>query len=465
MATRYGGSPARRRALPAAVAVLLGLLAAPGPAAAEEVFTSQAAAANATASTWIPAPANPAAVCIVDTGVDPNPDTTNVIARFSVDGGDPGDIDTIGHHGTLMAMIASAPYNGWGMVGAAPSVNVVSVRAKRPGESGFYFSDVLKGMQVCSKARLAFNIKVISLSLGGQGRLDVGTETLLEDAIDSARLAGVNVVAAAGNHPGPSDWPASYAPVLAIGSSDAVGSRCAFSASGADVDLFAPGCPQDVALHDGRAAWASGTSESTAFVAGALAQLRGLRPELGVDRVEECLRIAAASGGAGLVVDVEASLRAAGAGGALAADAAPALNPSSAQPVPTVRPSTPWAADIGAAPEIPVSGTPAPPSTTQQRSDDRRDLAAQLPRPVVRTRHLGGGFLQLTFVNRPAKTWTRIQAYSRHRRRAFPTADPPRLVKSDRMRTRVSGTVSQMSIMYVDPAAKQKTSAVLNIRP
>jgi hypothetical protein len=462
MATRYGGSPARRRALPAAVAVLLGLLAAPGPAAAEEVFTSQAAAANATASTWIPAPANPAAVCIVDTGVDPNPDTTNVIARLSVDGGDPGDVDTIGHHGTLMAMIASAPYNGWGMVGAAPSVKVVSVRAKRPRESGFYFSDVLKGVQMCSKARLTFNIKVISLSLGGQGTLDVGTETLLEDAMDSARLAGVNVVAAAGNHPGPSDWPASYEPVLAIGASDAVGSRCAFSASGADVDLFAPGCPQDVALHDGRAAWASGTSESTAFVAGALAQLRGLRPELGVERVEECVRIAAASGGAGLVVDVEASLRAAGAGGALAAAAAPALNPSSTQPVPTVRPSTPWAADINAAPEVPVSGTPAPPSTTQH---DPRELAARLPRPVVRTRHLGGGFLQLTFVNRPARTWTRIQAYSRHRRRAFPTADPARLIKSDRMRTRVSGTLSQMSIMYVDPAAKQKASAVLNIRP
>ncbi|MCW3004059.1 MAG: hypothetical protein JWQ20_3357, partial [Conexibacter sp.] len=109
------------------------------------MFTSQAAASNATASTWIPAPTDPAAVCIVDTGVTPNDDTTNVVARLSVDGGDPGDVDAIGHHGTLMSMIASAPYNGFGMVGAAPSVKVVSVRAKRPGESGFYFSDVLKG--------------------------------------------------------------------------------------------------------------------------------------------------------------------------------------------------------------------------------------------------------------------------------------------------------------------------------
>jgi subtilisin family serine protease len=145
---------ARRRALPAAVGAFLCLLLGPSAAQAEEVFTAQARAANATESTWIPAPTTPAAVCIVDTGVDLNPDTTNVIARLAVDGGDPGDVDTIGHHGTLMSMIASAPYNGFGMVGAAPSVKVVSVRAKLPGENGFYFSDVLKGIRICKQSRL-----------------------------------------------------------------------------------------------------------------------------------------------------------------------------------------------------------------------------------------------------------------------------------------------------------------------
>ena len=99
---------------------------------AEEVFTSQAAAANATDSTWIPAPAQRAAVCIVDTGNDPNPDTSNVVARLSVDG-EPGTDRSPDHHGTLMSMIAAAPYNGFGMVGAAPSIDVVSVRASRDG--------------------------------------------------------------------------------------------------------------------------------------------------------------------------------------------------------------------------------------------------------------------------------------------------------------------------------------------
>ncbi|HEV7750567.1 MAG TPA: S8 family serine peptidase [Baekduia sp.] len=465
-AARFGGPPARRRALPAAVAaLLLWLLGAPGPAGAEEVFTSQAAAANATASTWIPAPSNPAAVCIVDTGVDPNPDTTNVIARLAVDGGDPGDVDTIGHHGTLMAMIASAPYNGWGMVGAAPSVKVVSVRAKRPGESGFYFSDVLKAVQLCSKARLAFNIKVISLSLGGRGTLDVATETLLEDAIDSARSAAMNVVAAAGNHPGPADWPASYAPVLAVAASDKTGSRCTFSASGPQVDLFAPGCPQDVALPDGRAAWASGTSESTAFVAAALGQLRGLRPELGVEQVEDWFRTAAAPGAEGLVVDVDAALRAAGVGVPSADGSGPSLTPSSVQQAPTVSPSAPGSSQIDAAPAVRINGVTAPSSGNQNGSEDPRNRAAPLPRPVVRKRHLRHGMLQLTFVNRPAKAWTRIQSYSRHGRGAFPTADPPRLIKSDRTRTHVSGTMSQMSIMYVDPSAKRSASPVLVIRP
>jgi subtilisin family serine protease len=156
----------RRRALPAAVAALGALLlsgALAGTARAEEVFTSQAAGANALDSTWIPAPEHPAAVCVVDTGVTPNPDTTNVVARFAVDGGDPDDVDSIGHHGTLMAMIASAPYNGFGMVGAAPSVKVVSVRAKRPGETGFLFSDVLKGIRTCKQLRITYNIAMISL--------------------------------------------------------------------------------------------------------------------------------------------------------------------------------------------------------------------------------------------------------------------------------------------------------------
>jgi hypothetical protein len=159
----------RRRARPAAVgglaAIALSLCAA-SPASAEEVFTSQAAAAHATDSTWIPAPPTRAAVCIIDTGNDPNPDTTNVIARLSVDNGDGLDRNP-GHHGTLMSMIASAPYNGFGMVGAAPSINVVSVRASRDGTT-FAGSDLTIAIRACVARRNLYNIKTVAISLGGR---------------------------------------------------------------------------------------------------------------------------------------------------------------------------------------------------------------------------------------------------------------------------------------------------------
>src|SRR3954452_15939347 len=163
-------------------------LLAPAPVGAEEVFTSQAAAAHAVDTTWIDPPAQRAAVCIVDSGVDPNPDTANVIARLAVDGGDGGDVDP-NKHGTLMAMIASAPYNGWGMVGAAPSINVVSVRAMSPAGGGtFGLSDIVAGMQVCLQYRKTYNITVVSLSLGAPHvvALDSTSEALLLDAVTAS---------------------------------------------------------------------------------------------------------------------------------------------------------------------------------------------------------------------------------------------------------------------------------------
>src|SRR5437763_9616949 len=148
--------------LAAAFCVVVGLATAP-TARAERVFTSQAVAADAVDIGWLEPPAQRAAVCLVDSGVDMNPDTANVIARLAVDGGDGGDVSSE-KHGTLMAMIASAPYDGFGMVGAAPSVNVVSVRAMSPGGGETYTSaDVTGAIRLCQKKRLAYNIKVLEL--------------------------------------------------------------------------------------------------------------------------------------------------------------------------------------------------------------------------------------------------------------------------------------------------------------
>jgi len=466
-AGRAGGRGARRRRrrlrwrLAFLTAALLALVAAPPAVHAEEVFTSQAAAANATDSTWIPAPAQRAALCIVDTGNDPNPDTANVIARLSVDGADGSDRSP-DHHGTLMSMIASAPYNGFGMVGAAPSINVVSVRASRDGVS-FGGTDLAAGIQLCLTYRNTYNIKAISLSLGGSAvsGLDAGLMTLTEDMVKNARRAGVDVVAAAGNHRGAVDWPAAFGPVLAVGAADGEGQRCVFAADGPEVDIWTSGCPIDATLPNGDAAWASGSSESTAFAAGVVTQLRQLRPDLTVEEAERAFTGTARGAMAGGYLDAGAAFMAAGLSEKLADGraAAPGLTPSAHTivPLPSVPASRGTGSQVPSEPEVPLP-TAAPGVVVPVRGPLR------LPRPAVVSVRVRSRALSLRFANRPAGVEARVQIYVRGRDHAFPRLLRTVRVVSDRVRTRILGTVNQLSITYRDPSMVRNTSAMVSLR-
>jgi hypothetical protein len=432
-------------------------------APAEEVFTSQAAVANATDSTWIPAPAQRAAVCIVDTGNDANPDTSNVVARLSVDG-EPGTDRSPDHHGTLMSMIAAAPYNGFGMVGAAPSITVVSVRASRDGVT-FGATDLAAGIQQCLTYRNTYNIKVISLSLGGMvvSGLDAGLMALTEDMVKNARRAGVDVVAAAGNHKGAVDWPAAFGPAMAVGAATMDGNRCAFAASGPEVDLWASGCPVDAALFDGTPAWASGSSESTAFVAGVLTQLRQLSPGWTVDQAERALTSSAQTVSAGRRLDVGTTLIAAGVADQLAIGHAmvPTLVPGSVASVPKSY-GTPGPSVDGAA-VTPTGGGDATRRAVIPHSSSR--LRARLPRPAVGSVRLRRQVLSMSFKNKPRGTEAQVRIYTRTKHRAFPTVGRIFWVTGDRFRTKVSEAVSQVSITYRDPHRITDSSVVLLIHP
>jgi hypothetical protein len=430
-------------------------------ASAEEVFTSQAAAANATDSTWIPAPAQRAAVCIVDTGNDPNPDTSNVVARLSVDG-EPGTDRSPDHHGTLMSMIAAAPYNDFGMVGAAPSINVVSVRASRDGVT-FGATDLAAGIQQCLAYRNTYNIKVVALSLGGvvASGLDAGLMTTVEDMVSSARLVGLNVIAAAGNHRGSLDWPAAYGPVMAVGAADDAGARCGFAASGREIDLWVLGCPLDAAFFDGGAAWTSGSSGSTAFVAGVLTQLRQLATNLTPDEAEQALTTHARALAAGPSLDVAAGFAAAGLTGQLAVGRAMAsrLRPSSDAVVPKA--ATPN--DATPSRGSPTVGGTAPGAVPQPAITDR--VYQRLPRPSVHLGPLRCGHVSLSFKNKPSGIEARVAIYARRKGKAFPVLVRKLRIIDGRQRIRVSGTVIQLSIIYLDPQRVKEASVVLSLHP
>ncbi len=97
------------RHLTSAIAAALALAAATptSPAQAQELaLTAQAVAAHAEFLTQAPPPPVQGVLCLVDSGVDLNPDTEpNLIGRESVFDGTVDDV-TPYHHGTYVAMVA-----------------------------------------------------------------------------------------------------------------------------------------------------------------------------------------------------------------------------------------------------------------------------------------------------------------------------------------------------------------------
>ena len=100
--------------------------------------------------TQAPTPATPGVTCVVDTGVNSNPDNdASVIGRQTVYPGDGSDGDPDAHHGTYLAMNIAAPANGWGMVGIAPQTRILSIRAIDNGAHNFLSSAYQQGLDRC----------------------------------------------------------------------------------------------------------------------------------------------------------------------------------------------------------------------------------------------------------------------------------------------------------------------------
>jgi hypothetical protein len=283
--------------------------------------TVQQAAADALFLQYAPPPAHPGIVCMVDSGVDPNPDTTPaVVGSYSLQPGtDTADefakvnppID--GHpdgHGTYMAMVMAAPHNGWGMVGIAPtSVRVYSVKALASGHTTFSFGVYNQAINWCQNQT---SVRVVNLSLGN-GAAPTGMElSAAQNAVASARQHGLDVVAAAGNTGGGVEYPAAISGVFAVGGTDAnpasVGVFCSFSNRGAQLQVLAPGCGSqsegsgggglDMSFEDdGSPAWGQGTSEATAEVSAVLASMRAYDPTMTVSQAEQCVTSTEVRGG------------------------------------------------------------------------------------------------------------------------------------------------------------------------
>lgn len=350
---RPGAPPVLRRALVAAGLAIAALLAV-GSASAEaddRVATAWQEQAGTAPLLQAPRPANPATICIIDTGVTPTPDL-EITKRRSLLGGTLDDVWAAPGspgHGTAVAHFAAGKVNGWGGAGAFPHARVTSVRIFPEGGGAAHWQDYVDALDHCQK--LDARTKVILLSLGGQ-EIRPGEAAALENRIGRLRMdAGINIVVAAGNGGAAVDFPGRFSASFTVAAVERSGSLCEFSARGEGVDIAAPGCDLEQAGADGSLWRMSGSSFAAPIVAGALAALRSYDRRLGPDEAEKVLVSTGRRQGPIRVLDARAAMRAVGAGAVVDGyQAAPAPTGGSAEHVAVV--SVPGITDTAPLPVV-----------------------------------------------------------------------------------------------------------------
>jgi serine protease len=270
-------------------------------------------------------------VAVIDTGYRPHTDlAANIVGGYdfisdtfiSRDGNgrdnsalDPGDWTTgsdcdaspSSWHGTHVAgTIAARTNNAVGVAGVAYNSRVVPIRVL--GRCGGYTSDIADAIAWSSGASIAGvpanpnPARVANLSLGGGGACDNTTQ----NAINTARARGTVVVVAAGNENqnAANVSPANCANVIVVAATNRAGGRAYYSNFGSVVDVAAPGGDTRTSgngvlslLNTGTTtpgndtyAYYQGTSMATPHVAGVVALMLSLNPNLTPAQVETILK-------------------------------------------------------------------------------------------------------------------------------------------------------------------------------
>lgn len=220
-------------------------------------------------------------VAVIDSGVDSShPDLEgNVLKGVDITTGQPGGYTDILGHGTQEAGLIAAHGHGRnlndGALGVAPKASVLPIR-----DGGFLGNT--RNVARAIEWAISHGAQVICLAEGGaQGSPE------LRSAVMDAERADIVVVAAAGNAPQDTRvlYPAAYPGVIAAAGTDEHGNHAAISVTGPQVVLSAP--PTNIVstdIHNGYGI-GTGTSASTAIIAGAAALVRSKFPNLSAAEV------------------------------------------------------------------------------------------------------------------------------------------------------------------------------------
>lgn len=252
-------------------------------------------------------------VAVIDSGVDLS--LPELLGRISPQSTDivPGRnaLDRGSEHGTRVATVIAANYNGTGTMGIAYEATILAIRADNsPGtcpSDGCSFAD--RDLTAAIDFAVANGARIINMSLGGPTPDGAAFEAAMQRAV----AAGIVFTFSAGNDATANpEWPARYAAdprfqgyVMAVGASQPNGNLATFSArAGVAADWFVVAPGADIITHcdASNACWrVSGTSFSSPAAAASVALLLQSFPMLsGREAVEILFRTAKDQGEAGV---------------------------------------------------------------------------------------------------------------------------------------------------------------------
>lgn len=172
-----------------------------------------------------------ARVAVVDSGVDlSHPDLPVPVAAQSFVPGQ--TVDDFRQHGSHVTGTVLAVDNDLGVVGVAPTAQLIT--AKAFSSSGF--ADSSWTVAAIDWA-VSQGVDVISMSFSSSSY-----DALLEDAVDAALASGALPVVAAGNtNAGTPRYPAWFDSAMSVAAVDALKAKASFSSFGPKVSVTAPG--------------------------------------------------------------------------------------------------------------------------------------------------------------------------------------------------------------------------------